>query len=199
MSSPDPSIGSPGPAQPADFNEASMEISRLKAQNLELQDKLDHCRAKIMQLQEDVEIITDAEIKQKFERLCSTIQEWVAKVELDLMRQSPGFRKEFQRNLESETDDSLVSMLHLPHMQAGKGSRKRKEKSRSKSFGLAKELAELDICFNYVLSRFIWWNLEMSIFNFEYPFGMHHEIRTALEYTTMAIEGDADGASSLGS
>lgn len=196
MSSPDPSGESPGLAQTLDLNEALTEISQLKAQNSELQDKLDHCRAKIMQLQEDVEVITDAEIKQKFESLCSTIQEWVAKVELDLMRQSPGFRKEFQKILEIEIEDRLVSVLHLPPL--GKGNGKRKDKPRSKNSGHMKDLAELDICFNYVLSRLIWCQLEMSIFNSGYPFGLHHDIRTALQYTTIAIEGDVDGSPSSG-
>jgi hypothetical protein len=175
-------------------NQTISEITRLRSENAELQGRLDHSVAKIMKLQGGVEQITGGDVKKRFERLYGAIQDWVAEIELDLMRHSRDFRDVFREIVHYENKDRLLLELGLRE----EGDDEATWNRNSKDYGKMRWLGQLDTCINVVLSRLIWCRLFNDIFVTYYPLGLDDDATKGFDYMIEAIEGDSDGNATKG-
>ncbi|CZT48579.1 uncharacterized protein RSE6_09297 [Rhynchosporium secalis] len=165
------------------------EIRRLRSQNTELQDRLDHSIAKIMILQGSIDEITAGEVKKRFQELYSAIQDWVADIELDLTRHSQDFQQAFGSILFQERQDNLLYHLGLRRdIHHGTG-----HSTWDSEFGKLRWLGKLDTCINVFLSRYIWCHLYQEILVTCYPLGIDDNAMSGLDYMMEAISGDSDG------
>ncbi|KAJ4299145.1 hypothetical protein N0V90_004389 [Kalmusia sp. IMI 367209] len=177
---------------------ATSEIRSLRNQTAVLQDKLDRSVAKIMRLQGGIDQITDGDVKKRFEGIFSAIQDWVAEIELDLMRHSRDFREVFQAVLHQEERCQLLLNLGLRAYDENENGYSIWDPT-SKDYLDLQWLGTLDTCINVVLSRFIWWRLFHYVFVSIYPVGLNEKAKKGLDYIIKAIEDDDDGETTNGS
>ncbi|OKL64058.1 hypothetical protein UA08_00166 [Talaromyces atroroseus] len=159
--------------------QAIAEIQTLRVQNSELQERLNSALLHIMDLEgEDVDQVTDDDVKKRFQRLHIAIDDWIAKIEVDYGRNSRDFRETFH----GEEQDKIIQFLGLKD-GAGNSTWDRK----------LKWLGQLDNCMIVVLSRLIWCHLYNEIFCLDYPLGLDDVVTKGYAHMIHAIEADGDG------
>lgn len=173
------------------------ELQDLRHQNAVLQNKLDRSVAEIMRLQGGMDQITDGDVKKRFEAIFGAIQNWVAEVELDLMRHSRDFREVFQEILHREERESLLLSLRLRAHDEDKNGYSVWD-SASEDHSSTRWLGTLDTCISVVLSRFIWWRLYHQVFYSIYPAGLDEGVRIGLDYIIKAIASGDPGETNSG-
>ncbi|PVH95357.1 hypothetical protein DM02DRAFT_537553 [Periconia macrospinosa] len=180
------------------------DMQKLRKQNAELQDKLDHTVAKMMELQGGVDQITDGNVKKQFEALYSSIQDWVTDIELDLMQRSRDCGKHVFRGVISrEPNEKLLRRLGFRHKDESIGTGEAVRNPSNEDYMKMIFLGTLDTCVHVIFCRYIWSFLERHIFYRRYPLGLPSDPGKAIWYIHDAIKGgnndDGDGELAIGS
>lgn len=166
---------------------AGSEIQTLRNQIQVLQSKVDRSAAKIMSLQSDFDQITDGDVRKRFEDIFGAIQDWVGEVELDLMRHSRNFQRDFDEALRREEQDELLYKLNLCAYDEDESGRLVWDINRRDHLDVW-WLNSQSTWINIVLSRLIWYRLRHDIFRSIFPVGLNEGTEKGLDYIISAIK-----------
>jgi hypothetical protein len=177
--------------------EAKEEMARLETENEELQQEVGRSVAKIMALQARGEEITDGEVKKRFEGICTAIEDWTTAVEFDFLQEGRDFGRLFLDWLDRHEGGATTPPAAAEATLRLWGLLEKAEDGAD-DVGKLRWLGQLDTCIKVVLSRAVWYRLDVDIFARRSPPGTPDVAADGMDWISEAVEGGVNGKVSEG-